>query len=193
MVLDAVDQDMPARPTMYFSFSKREPRLYSLTNGFPGKSLGQLTSGWGKGKEWARELSMHISAPTQSSCNHVLFTSLPVTAWKAWACVISLTQLLHPLAYKENLRERNTCSQMKGGYRLFLTKNKNSVNGKNHTEWCWKADMANKEILFLVLALLHKATWPLLRELKNFMSSDGLEYGLCLTLLPKNAASALKN
>lgn len=45
MVLDAVDQGIPGRPKIYFSFSKREPRLYSLTNGFPGKSLGQLTSG----------------------------------------------------------------------------------------------------------------------------------------------------
>lgn len=45
MVLDAFDQDIPTRPKIYFSFSKTEPRLYSLTNGFPGKSLGQLTSG----------------------------------------------------------------------------------------------------------------------------------------------------
>lgn len=78
-----------SRPKIYFLFSKTEPRLYSLTNGFLGKSLGQLISGWGKGKKWARGLSMHISAPTQSSCNHVLLTSLPVTAWKAWASVWS--------------------------------------------------------------------------------------------------------
>lgn len=66
--------------------------------------------------------------------------------------VISLRQLLHPLAYKENfLWERNTCSQMEGGHGLFLSKTwtlsmeKNTWNGaerqtwqiKKFYSWCW--------------------------------------------------------
>lgn len=41
----AVDQDIPGRPKAYLPFSRTEPRLYSLPDGFAGKSLGQPTSG----------------------------------------------------------------------------------------------------------------------------------------------------
>lgn len=94
-----------SRPKIYFSFSKSEPGLYSLTNGFPGKFLGQLTSGWGKGKEWARGLSMHIRAPTQSSCNHVLFISLPGKPEPQ--CKLTKVTITHISLQREFMRKKH--------------------------------------------------------------------------------------
>lgn len=57
------------------------------------------------------------------------------------------------------------CFQMESGYSLFLSSE--LCQWKKTHRRVLKGRHGEKEILFLVLALLHKETWPLLWELKK--------------------------